>query len=313
VKNKLHDLYPDIDKDKLVFKFESITIGHGVNPATGKSYDIQLDENGSLLQPTITVTVTGTANVTGQSTETIGATDPAEVNGTEYTFTFTIPAVDVTGTADISATGSANTQQLNDEIVKFINEMIGAINKRYGAGSDVDKALAELVNVLNQVTELEDDIDGMIADYQKRVDNFLTRLNNKLVGWLERSEEALQPTVIVSANSKMGLLSQSKYKPTKTTTSELTLFPTSYSLEIFAPAFKKFVAVTDVLEANTLNRPANYETLARNANGTNMAEVYDGRKKCTLSGQKGYIYEVTYAALDFHGKICVNKYYVQFK
>ena len=110
------------------------------------------------------------------------------------------------------------------------------------------------------------------------------------------------------------MLSQSLYLPTFAN-SALTLVPTSYTLEMLAPAYKKFVAVTDVFDATTKAALplADAKAKAATANGgNNMMKVIDSEKSCTLAGEAGYIYEVTYSAVDYHGKIVNKRFYVQF-
>ena len=46
--------------------------------------------------------------------------------------------------------------------------------------------------------------------------------------------------------------------------------------------------------------------------GTNMFRVIDSEKTCKMSGQSGYVYEITYTAIDYHGKVMIKKFYVQF-
>ena len=54
------------------------------------------------------------------------------------------------------------------------------------------------------------------------------------------------------------------------------------------------------------------KSLASAANGDNMGKVIDAEKTCTMNGQSGYIYEVTYTAVDYFGKVAIRKYYVKF-
>ena len=44
----------------------------------------------------------------------------------------------------------------------------------------------------------------------------------------------------------------------------------------------------------------------------NMGKVIDAEKTCTMNGQTGYIYEITYTAIDYFGKVAIKKYYVRF-
>ena len=85
---------------------------------------------------------------------------------------------------------------------------------------------------------------------------------------------------------------------------------------MLAPAYKKFVAVTDVFDAST-KAPVELsqaKTMASQANtsGENMKRVFDQETTCKFNGEAGYIYEITYSAVDYHGKVAIKKFYVQF-
>ena len=170
-------------------------------------------------------------------------------------------------------------------------------------------------------TRIENAIDATIAELtsltiterdnlKSRLDGYVTRVYNKLNSIFSSYPNlALQPCLIVIANDKAKMMSQTFSNPTKISGSSVELVPTSYSLELLAPAYKKFVAVTDVWNADGTQAAA---SVGKAANGENMLKVIDTEKTCTLNGQAGYIYEVSYSAVDYHGKIVTKKFYVQF-
>jgi hypothetical protein len=52
---------------------------------------------------------------------------------------------------------------------------------------------------------------------------------------------------------------------------------------------------------------------AANNNGTNLAKVVEGDVLCKLKNPKpNHIYEITYTAIDYFGKVSLKKYYVRF-
>ena len=121
--------------------------------------------------------------------------------------------------------------------------------------------------------------------------------------------------MIGQQDGKMAMLSNNLVNPTKANAGELTLVPTTYSMQYFAPIYKKFVAVTNVYDAKTkaeLNL-AEAKALAAAANGgENMFKVVDGLKNCKLEGETGKVYELTYTAVDFLGVVMIKKFYVEF-
>lgn len=173
--------------------------------------------------------------------------------------------------------------------------------------------LADLFNELKKLSTIDDAIADTKNSIKEQINKYLSRVNNKLANWISRAPGLLRLTMIASANNKVGMLSQSKYMPTKATNA-VALFPTTYSLELLAPTYKKFVAVTDVFDANGTPLPlseAKAKAAAAN-NGENMKSLIDGTTICTLNGESGYIYEVTYTAVDYFGKVSLRNYYVKF-
>ena len=186
------------------------------------------------------------------------------------------------------------------------------INARYGTTSP----LADLLNDVIAIGDLNATIRDAFADVKTELNSLITRAYNKMNSFLSMlPNKALQPIIIGKSGKKASLLSQALARPTKIDSKELVLFPTSYSLELLAPAYKKFIAVTDVFNASTkapveLNQA---KTMANQANmGDNMKRVFDVEETCKFKGEAGFIYEITYTAVDYHGKIAIKKFYVQF-
>jgi len=116
-------------------------------------------------------------------------------------------------------------------------------------------------------------------------------------------------------DDKVGLLSQSLSYPTKAKAGQLKLIPTTYSLQYFAPIYKKFVAVTNVYDAKTkaeLDLSAAKTAAAAANSGKNMMKVVDGLENCSFNGEAGKIYELTYTAVDYLGVVMIRRYYVEF-
>ena len=80
---------------------------------------------------------------------------------------------------------------------------------------------------------------------------------------------------------------------------------------MLAPAYKKVVVVTDVFNADGTDADIQKAKDANNK-GENLAKVIDSEKTCKLTGESGYIYEITYTEVDYFGKVAIRKYYVRF-
>ena len=170
--------------------------------------------------------------------------------------------------------------------------------------------LANLLEEVKKLSEINSSIDKAKDNIKEQINDYITRINNKLSKWINRAPAMLHLTMVATdgKGNLAGMLSQAENLPTKAS-GALTLVPTTYSLEMLAPAYKKFIAVTDVVgvDLNTAK-----ELAAKANKGYNMNKVVDSNVTCTLEGEKGYTYEVTYTAIDYAGKVAIRKYYVKF-
>ena len=193
--------------------------------------------------------------------------------------------------------------------IKYVADQI---NARYGSTSP----LADLLNDVIAIGDLSTTISDALTDVKSELNNLITRAYNKMNSFLSSApNKALQPILVGKSGKKASLLSQALSNPTKVSSKELVLYPTSYSLELLAPAYKKFVAVTDVFNASTKTAVelSQAKTMANQANmGDNMKRVFDVDETCKFKGETGFIYEITYTAVDYHGKVAIKKFYVQF-
>jgi hypothetical protein len=76
---------------------------------------------------------------------------------------------------------------------------------------------------------------------------------------------------------------------------EITLEPTTYTAELFAPAYAKFLGCKDIEEA-----------------GFNEI-IYSNDKEIKFTPESGKTYEIVYQALDFFGNVVEHSYYIQGK
>ena len=196
-----------------------------------------------------------------------------------------------------------------------LTQLVDEINQRWGAGSDVDKKLADLFNEIEETNNFQTYIDDTKADLYENIAGYINKVENIILKFVNNAHRSLYITMIGQQDGKMAMLSDNLVSPSKANAGELTLVPTTYSMQYFAPIYKKFVAVTNVYDAKTkaeLNL-AEAKALAAAANGgENMFKVVDGLKNCTFEGETGKVYELTYTAVDFLGVVMIKKFYVEF-
>lgn len=201
------------------------------------------------------------------------------------------------------------------DATETILELVDAINERYGEESDVNKKLADLFNEIEETNNFQSYIDDTKNGIYKSIEKYINKIENTMLKVMNNAHRSLYITMFGEQNGKLALLSNDLVKPTKAEDAELNLIPTTYSLQYFAPVYKKFVAVTNVYDANTKAELdlAEAKSLAAAANGgENMFKVVSGLENCVFDGEKGKIYEITYTAVDFLGVVMIKKFYVEF-
>lgn len=215
--------------------------------------------------------------------------------------------------------------QLQGVIDSLILQIQGQVNDMMSSlETQVNTSLSDILeNLQNQVNGKIDMISNKLTNnalYRR-----LEALINKFNGVLADPNHYLQPVLLYSMQGQsFGMFSQSKALPSQFTGSgsAVMLTPTTYTGEIVTPAFKKFVAVTNVFKSddysvNAQAGDAKCKALADAANGLEfMNEVVPGERRTipfSYEGGEGYTYEIVYQALDYAGVTSTAKYYVSIK
>lgn len=219
--------------------------------------------------------------------------------------------------------------EINGQLQGVIDSLILQIQRQV---NDMMSSLENQVNTsLSDILEnLQDQVNGKIDMISNKLTNNalyrrLEALINKFNGVLADPNHYLQPVLLYSMQGQsFGMFSQSKALPSQFTGSgsAVMLTPTTYTGEIVTPAFKKFVAVTNVFKSDdySVNAQAGdtkCENLAKQANDQQyMNEVVPGERRTIpfyFEGGEGYTYEIVYQALDYAGVTSTAKYYVSIK
>ena len=202
------------------------------------------------------------------------------------------------------------------DLTPTITELVDAIKQNCADDSEVNVKLAEFFNEVKATNNFQTYIDLTKESVYEAIDKYLTRIEEHILRVMNNAHRSLYITMFgKQSDGKMALLSNSLDAPSKSKTAELTLIPTTYTMQFFAPIYKKFVAVTNVYDAATGEELdlADAKALAAEANaGTNMFRVVDGMQNCSIKGEKGMIYELTYTAVDYLGVVMIKKFYVEF-
>ncbi len=219
---------------------------------------------------------------------------------------------------------------INENIKKAIVEEIEALSGKTidvhnvlmaEINSKVDLATLELSAQINEVVKnLNGQIKDSFTSMGEEAETYINKVNrvidlynkvaNKINNVLKYPNHYLQAAAFYEGGNNMGILSSDPENPTVFKAaggSAINVFLSTYTGEIVAPAYKKYVAVTGVVG----NANADVASL----NGGELNKVLDGsriRVKVPVAGfESGKVYEFTYQALDYCGYTSTKKFYIQ--
>lgn len=185
-----------------------------------------------------------------------------------------------------------------------------------GLLNDLRDIVSEVNNLLDKVNNYETTINNTIDNAIDRVRSYIDKINNRVVGLVNSTNSRFQPFMVAGDSKGLKRLSGSKNYPTELT-SGISVYPTSQTMELLCPIARKHIAVTNVFKGEKSAQGGDSDCLARlqAANTGKLNTVLDGNvRRIDLSGLKaGYVYEIAYSGLDFHGNIATRKYYVTVK
>ena len=242
---------------------------------------------------------------------------------TETTLEATVTGVTVDGkkiapvTAEFDDPAEASTY-INKALSVALAKEIGKAGDRETEAkfeASVDIALLQMQKQINEVLA---DVNGQIhgdafnnvgqsyIDKANRAIDLYNKVANKINNFLKDPNHYLQAAAFYAAGNNMGILSSNPKSPTVFTGSgnTITLYLSTYTGEIIAPAYKKYVAVTDGPGASNLNTG-------------DLSKVLDGSRiavDVNVAGfESGKTYELTYQAVDYRGHYSTRKCYIQVK
>lgn len=196
---------------------------------------------------------------------------------------------DVKVTLDTSATKDM-TYDVEIPMDEF-NKIIDNIN------SQVGNMIGNVNNIIDKVNNYAETIDGQ---YITGINNYIQKFENLL----RKSNSLLQPAMFYVTNSgSWGQLARedvgASYLKLQGGKASTVLVASSYTGEIFAPAFKKYVHVTKT-------------PTGAHVSGANLNKVIDGNlHKIGFEADKEGTYEITYEAVDYSGVKVAKKFYVK--
>ena len=162
----------------------------------------------------------------------------------------------------------------------------------------IDDIVAPMANAFINVNDMIDSFKNVMGRINgANFGNWLEKFTNKFNKlFANNSEQLLQPVLLaIDKNGNVNRISGLKEFPL-VVEGEVTVDPTSYSAEIFAPAYAKIVSCEDLKDVNGFNEI-----------------LFANDKDLKFTPEKGKTYELTYEAVDFFGITRSHKYYIQGK
>lgn len=193
-----------------------------------------------------------------------------------------------------------------------INNIINTINSYL-------EQLGDLTEIADKFAHIDQEIDDFVEYDKNLIAKYLDKIENKLVNVVNSANKALQPVLVVRTVGGVSFLSQTVYNPTVMSSGNVRFYPTSYTAEIVAPAYKKLVGVTNVYsmdrKKSAQGGDASCLSALRTANSkAGICEILDGDTLSVgFSAERGYIYEIVYTAVDYSGMVAAKKFYVTVK
>lgn len=158
---------------------------------------------------------------------------------------------------------------------------------------------SQLANVEGQVKSTLSSVKGALdkaGKYYNKVAPKLNKVISKVNYILDNANQLLQPIMLGVADGEAFRLSEVEAAPTileGNGENAVVLAPTSYTLELLAPAYKKSIKVNGT-QLNTAELDGNTKTV--------VASLKSGKKNT-----------IEYSVMDFYGNVVDKKYYIEVK
>ena len=162
-------------------------------------------------------------------------------------------------------------------------------------------SLSALEKLENKILVIISPSESSREKVWKWIDKFNKEVAAKI---LNNVNNAVQPTMLYESENQIGHMHAGGSVNT-IKAGEIKLYPTSWTGEVIAPAFKKYVAVTEVTDLN--GTPLNGVV-----NTGNMGKIIDGKiNTIPFTIEAGKIYTLVYTAMDYSGLTRTLEYKIQ--
>lgn len=241
----------------------------------------------------------------------------------------------------MSASEIKSNDEVIEDVIKLLNNRADAWDTQLQA--EFEKTIKD--NLEKMQRKLKDAVADINGKLQGSISEMIDIANNKLNSTLGKTDQFIKqlnhlinevdnllgsgnPNIRLQAqlfypdaNDLLHPMSNAKGWPTILSGDgegvELSI--SSYTGEILAPSFKKYVAVTNVYRGDddADSDPELMKALQHANNVEGFNEVISGDRYAVVfspdKSVKGAVYEIVYSSLDYYGSISQRKYYVTFE
>ena len=165
----------------------------------------------------------------------------------------------------------------------------------------IDDIVAPMANAFINVNDMIDSFKSIIAKVNgTNIGNWVEKFTNKANKLFQNhADQILRPCLLViDKDGNVNRVSGLKEAP-YTAAGEVTLKPTTYTAELMAPAYAKFLGCKDITAAG-------FNEIIKCGSATKAYEL-------KFTPEKGKLYEIVYEAVDFFGNTYEHTYYIQGK
>ena len=255
----------------------------------------------------------GAVNITPSGAVKVKINMPESVSGTTIVYSATPTEYDITNLDVLidDVENAFNTQSVIwqndvnnaiDNIMNQIKTQVENLVKNQIAGklnTEMDKMLESVKNSINNSLSGYNSYFSNMNSLISRINAVTSRINSKL--GLDVNA-VLQPVILYEASDgSFHPMSNDPAHPSKFTAAGggIVLYPTSYTAELLAPAYQKYIAVVSGPDAATINGGEYYNT------------PIDGKRYAIpFAPTTPGTYTIYYSAVDYSGVVTAQRFYV---
>lgn len=234
----------------------------------------------------------------------------------DVTYTATEATKVFDGYHDVVEIKYSKTIDLSKDIKAIYGNVTTSLDNVNGMMGYLRGYLGRVNDLISSIETLGGTFDSKIDELGDKAIDFIEKFNKTFAPYMQPNDW-LQPIMIGNANGFVRFTTTTAEAPQLLNSTDLTLIPTTRTAELLSPAFKKWIAVTDVIQGANSAKGGDGTCIAARTkanSASNINEVLDGNVRAVLiSLEKGYTYELTYQALDYTGRVAAKKYYVRVK